>query len=487
MPSGTRIAFVTPELAPLAKVGGLADVSGSLPPALAAAGHEVRIFMPLFDIVTEKGLDLVPVPTAQQVGMTLGGRYLAFNLFERRHGGDPAEPRLYLIQCAPLFERQGQVYTEHDDEHVRWGFFQRAVVESLQRLQWSPQILHLNDWTTALIPLLLKRLYAWDQLFADTRTVMTIHNLGYQGGFIAATIDDLDLRGVADAFDQAELAGGGVNWLRTGLSMVDRITTVSPTYAQEIQTPEFGYGLDGLLRERGDAIVGILNGIDEEAWDPKLDPHLPRRFGPQDVWRRRGNKLELLRRMGLPEDPDTILYGLIARLTSQKGIDLLEEVLPAFLGERPARLVVLGSGEARYETFFANLVERFPSRVGYSRGYDEPLAHHIEGGSDVFLMPSRYEPCGLNQMYSQRYGALPLVHRTGGLADTVDPIVDGSGQGFVFDEYSAAALRAALDRSVEVWSQPERWAEAMDRGMRRHFGWGDRAEDYGEVYRDLLR
>ena len=485
MPSRPNIAFVTPEMSPLAKVGGLADVSASLPPALRAAGHDVRIFLPLYDVVARRGLDLVPVETAQQVGMTLAGRYLAFNLFERRPSGAPDEPLLYLIQCAPLFEREGKVYTEHDDEHVRWLFFQRAVIESLQRLQWAPRIMHLHDWTTALVPGLLQRKYAWDQLFADTRSVMTIHNLGYQGGFGAHVIDELDLHDMADLFDPSDVAAGGVNWLKTGLATVDRITTVSPTYAQEIQTPEHGHGLDGLLRSRGGSVVGILNGIDQDEWDPSRDRDLPVRYGRDDLWRRRRNKVELLQRVGLPADADTLLFGLIARLTSQKGVDLIEQVMPDFLSERPARLVVLGSGEVRYEQFFTDLAARFPSRVAYVKAFDDPLAHHIEGAADVFLMPSKYEPCGLNQMYSQRYGTLPLVHRTGGLADTVDPIVDGTGTGFVFDEYTGAALREALEAAVQLWQQPERWREAAERGMQREFGWGDRAERYSEVYAQL--
>lgn len=486
MAQGLNICFVTPELTPLAKVGGLADVSGSLPPELAALGHDVRVFLPLYDRIAERGLDLVPVAGAQQVEITLNGRFLSFNLFERRHDGTKATPRLYLVQCAPLYERNGQVYTDDEDEPVRWFFFQRAVIESLQRLQWAPRIMHLNDWTTALLPVLLRRRYGWDQLFAHTKTVMTIHNLGYQGGFAAHVLNDIEMTDMSDVFDPVELSHGGINWLKTGLSTVDRITTVSPTYAQEIQTERYGHGLDGLLRARGDDIVGILNGIDEVEWDPAGDRMLPVRFGVNDVWRRRRNKIELLQRVGLPEDPGTILFGLIARLTSQKGIDLIEQVMADFLSERPARLVVLGSGEARYEEFFRALAERFPSRVAYRHGYDEPLAHHIEGGSDVFLMPSLYEPCGLNQMYSQRYAALPLVHKTGGLADTVAPVEGTAGQGFVFDDYSAASLRAALDRAVALWEKPAAWQAAVERGMTRHFGWGDRAADYGDVYRALV-
>jgi len=483
---GLNIAFVTPELTPLAKVGGLADVSGSLPPELAALGHDVRVFLPLYDRIAERGMDLVPVESAQQVEMTLNGRFLSFNLFEQRHDGRPGTPRLYLVQCAPLYEREGQVYTDHDDEPVRWFFFQRAVIESLQRLQWAPRILHLNDWTTALLPVLLKRRYGWDQLFAETKSVMTIHNLGYQGGFAAHVLNDLDLTDMSDVFDPVELSGGGINWLKTGLATVDRITTVSPTYAEEIQTERYGHGLDGLLRSRGGDIVGILNGIDETEWDPAGDRMLPVRFGPRDVWRRERNKLELLQRVGLPEDPKTLLFGLIARLTSQKGIDIMAEVMADFLSERPARLVVLGSGEARYEEFFRDLAERFPSRVAYRHGYDEPLAHHIEGGSDVFLMPSLYEPCGLNQMYSQRYGTLPLVHKTGGLADTVQDVSDGKGHGFVFDEYSGVSLRGAMEHALDLWETPGAWAAAVERGMERRFGWGDRAERYGEVYRELV-
>jgi starch synthase len=486
--SAPSIAFVTSELAPWAKVGGLGDVSASLPPALAAAGHDVRIFLPFYGRIRADSIAAVPIESAQQVGMHIAGRFVSFNLFEHRPGGEPASPRMYLVQCAPFFERGDEVYTLHDDEHVRWVFFCRAVLESCQRLQWGPDVLHVHDWPTALMPLFVRTLYAWDKLFARTRTVLTIHNLGYQGVFGSQVLGELGLLPLAPHFDPVKLANGQVNFLETGLRTADRLTTVSPTYAREIQTPEQGHGLDALLRARSVDLTGILNGIDADVWSPQSDRALPIRYGANSVWRRERNKLELLARVGLPEDLRTPLLGIIARLTSQKGFDLLPEVLDSVFDARAVRLVVLGSGEAKYEAYFETLQETYPSRVAFTRGYDEPLSHLIEAGVDLFLMPSHYEPCGLNQMYSQAYGAIPLVHRTGGLADTVEPFAENPdrGTGFLFEPYAAVALHAALERALDLYDQPERWQALRRRAMQREWTWGSRAEQYTDMYRALV-
>lgn len=482
------IAFVTSELAPLAKVGGLGDVSASLPPALAAEGHDVRVFLPWYGRISSDQVEAEPVAGAQQVGLHLAGRFLTFNLFEHRPQGEPAIPRLYLVQCAPMFERGDEVYTLHDDEHVRWVFFCRAVIECCQRLQWGPDVMHVHDWPTALLPLMLRTLYGWDRLFTATRTVFTIHNLGYQGVFGAQVLEELGLGSLRPHLNPAHLNDGYVNFLETGLRTADRLTTVSPTYAREIQTPEQGHGLDALLRERSAQLTGILNGVDEAVWHPERDRMLPFRYGTRSLWRRERNKLELLARMGLPEDAQAPVLGIIARLTNQKGFDLLPEVLDALFDERSVRLVVLGSGEQKYEAYFAELQRKYPSRVAFAQGYDEPLSHLIEAGIDIFLMPSHYEPCGLNQMYSQRYGAIPLVHRTGGLADTVEPFTEfpDAGTGFVFEPYSVPALRAALDRALDLYDQPERWQELRRRAMHRDWTWGPRAEQYTDLYASLV-
>ena len=482
------IAFVTSELAPWAKVGGLADVSASLPPALAAAGHDVRVFLPWYGRIRADHLEAVPVASAQQVGLHLAGRFLTFNLYEHRPGGAPASPRLYLVQCAPMFERGEEVYTLHADEYVRWVFFSRAVIESCQRLQWGPDIVHVHDWPTALLPIMLRTLYGWDQLFANTRSVLTIHNLGYQGEFGAHILQELGLTALIPHLDPLRLQAGSVSFLETGLRTADRLTTVSPTYAREIQTPEQGHGLDALLRQRSAELTGILNGVDESVWHPQHDRALPFRYSAGSLWRRERNKLELLARVGLPEDAQTPLLGIIARLTSQKGFDLLPDVLDAVFDARPVRLVILGSGEAKYEDYFTRLAAKYPSHVAFCQGYDEPLAHLIEAGVDLFLMPSHYEPCGLNQMYSQRYGAIPLVHRTGGLADTVESFTEfpDAGTGFVFEPYETRALATALDRALDLYDQPERWQALRKRAMRRDWTWGPRAEQYADLYGSLV-
>ena len=479
-----RVVHVTGELAPWAKVGGLADVCSALPRAQAAAGLRPVLFLPYYGRLLRSGLEATPVEGAQQVPLPLGGRFLSFNLFESQHEGVP----LYLVQCAPLFERGDEIYTLHDDEGVRWVFFCRAVLESLQRLGFAPEILHAHDWTAALAPLLLRTLYAWDQLFARTRTVLTIHNLGYQGTFGSELLGRADLQPVADVLDATTLGSAPVNFLAAGLRSADRLTTVSPTYAEEIQRPEYGHGLDPILRERREALRGILNGIDDEVWGAEVDRLVPVRFSASSVWRKRRARAALLESVGLDEAPGTPVFGLVSRLAVQKGIDLLRESLPAFLRRHPARLVVLGSGEEVYESFFTGLNEAFPEQVVFRRGYDDPLAHRIEAGADFFLMPSIYEPCGLNQMYSQRYGTLPVVRRTGGLADTVVDLDEDpeNGTGIVFDVADAAALGAALERAIRIHDDEPRREAAVRRAMGRSFGWSAREREYAALYAELL-
>ena len=476
------IVMVSPECAPVAKVGGLADVCASLTPQLVERGHDVRIFLPFYEPLLNRGLELEPVLEAQQVPLPLAGRYFTFNVFETEQSGVP----LYLVQCAPLFERGDAVYTMHADEPLRWVFFCRAVLETLQRMVWAPDLLHLHDWPTALMPVLLKTVYAWDQLFARTRTVFTIHNLGYQGVFGTEVLEQIELAHAPQYFDPGDLAAGRINFLKTGLTHSDRLSTVSPSYAEEIQTPLHGHGLDGLLRERAADLRGILNGIDESEWGAEADRSVPVRYGAGSLWRKRHDRHALLARTGLSIPDGVPVLGIVSRLAEQKGFDLLPAVLESVLEERDVALVVLGSGEAHIEHFFRDLAERRSDRVAFSLGYDEALSHLIEAGSDLFLMPSHYEPCGLNQMYSQRYGTLPVVHRTGGLRDTVEPYDErtGQGTGFAFAPATVEALSASLGQALDVFENRPVWESMMRQAMSRHFGWGDRAADYGLMYRE---
>jgi starch synthase len=353
---------------------------------------------------------------------------------------------------------------------------------------FSPQVLHANDWHTGFAPLLLRTAYAWDrQRFADTKSVFTIHNIGYQGAFPAGRAGDLGPGVEPAALHHADLAAGHVNPMRHGVLHADAVTTVSPTYAHEICTPEGGHGLDGDLRSRGNAVHGILNGVDYDEWDPATDVRIPHRYDASDLAGKARNKAALFDLLRMPEAATTPLIGMVTRLTRQKGIDLLYDALPEVLERGAATFVALGSGEHHYEHFMHGLQERYPGRAVFYSGYSEELAHLIEAASDLFLMPSAYEPCGLNQMYSLKYGTVPIVRRTGGLADSVrlfDPVT-GQGTGVVFDHYDADGVRWALATALEWFGWPSVWRRLVLNGMREDYSWERQVTEYERLYAQL--
>jgi starch synthase len=478
-----RICFVASEIAPLAKTGGLADVAGALPRYLHAQGHDIRLFMPLYSSIGLSALGASHVDVAQDVPLELGVHSYRFSLLEARLPGSSVP--LYLIHCPAAFDRPS-IYTTAGDEHLRFLVLQRATLESCQRLAFAPDIIHCNDWHTALTPILLKTAYAWDRLFASSKTVMSIHNIGYQGVFPAATMYDVGtyIRWVVDPIVGSS---GSINWLREGIRHAHRVATVSPTYAQEICLPSGSYGLDFVLRARGDGIVGILNGVDYSEWNPATDRYLKHRYSIDDLSGKAATKRALLDWLNLPVEPKTPLLGIVSRMTVQKGFDVLFDSLPEILTNRDVALVALGSGEARYEDFFADLQQRFPDRVVFQRGYNEELSHLIEAASDMFLMPSLYEPCGLNQMYSLRYGTVPIVRRTGGLADSVlhfDPAT-GQGTGVVFNDFDPGGLRWGITTALEWFSWPSVWRRLVQNGMAQDFGWESSAARYEALYDQL--
>jgi len=364
---------------------------------------------------------------------------------------------------------------------------QRAALDGCQRLKFAPQIVHCNDWHTALIPMLLKTVYAWDTMFRPTRTVMSIHNIGYQGWFDASTTYDVG-GNIWDLLAPETRAGGGFNWLREGVRNADAVTTVSPTYAAEIATPLGGHGLDVVLRARRDGVVGILNGVDYTEWNPATDRYLKHRYSLQDASGKTQGKRAFLDWLNLPADANAPLLGMVTRLTVQKGIDLLFDVLPEIIATRDLSCVVLGSGEDRYESFFTNLQQRFPDRVVFHRGYSEELAHLIEAASDMFLMPSLYEPCGLNQMYSLKYGSVPIVRRTGGLADSVQhwDAATRRGTGIVFNDFDATAVRWALHTALDLIKDRDAWLQMMRNGMAQDFSWERQSREYVQLYQQLI-
>src|SRR5262249_52023788 len=389
-----------------------------------------------------------PVPHLARRRLTLGQHAFEYSVLR---GTLPGDVPVYLIDCPPLYAR-ASLYTADADEHTRFIAFTRAALDACRELRWPPQVLHCKDWHTAFAPLFLKTVHRGDSFSAATRTLLTIHNIGYQGIFPAARVADLGLSLKDRSFlQQDELASGYVNALRHGIVYADKINTVSPTHAREICTDEYGMGLQDSLRPRGDALSGILNGVDYAVWDPRNDRYLPRPYDAASLGVKAQLKEEFLGRLGFDATPGVPLAGIVSRLAVQKGIELMFDSLPAVLEARPLSFVALGSGEAQYEEFFAALARRLPQRVHFRAGYDDELAHWIEAASDLFLMPSRYEPCGLNQMYSLRYGTVPVVRKTGGLADSVvhfDP-ESGTGTGVVFNDFDAPALRWALNCALD--------------------------------------
>ncbi|MDX1460803.1 MAG: glycogen synthase, partial [Xanthomonadales bacterium] len=460
-----KICQVSAELAPFAKTGGLADVTAALSAYLHDAGHEVLVLMPHYPRVGKTAGPIEPVQGLQDLSLRVGPHQFRYSI-DRTTLPRRSLP-VHLLRCPALFGREG-IYTADGDEHLRFVALTRAAIELCQHLGFAPDIFHCHDWHTALGPLYLKTVYAWDRLFRNTRSVLTIHNIGYQGVFAADKVGDLGLQGVEQHLHQEDLARGRVNFMKTGILYADLITAVSPTYAREIQRPEFGLGLEDLLRERRQTVVGILNGVDYGEWNPATDELLPANYSPRKMKGKAQCKQQLMEELGLEPGSTIPLVGIVSRLVSQKGIDLIEAVVPRLLARREFAMAILGSGERRYEHFFSTLQNRFRDRVCYYRGYNEKLAHWIEAGADMFLMPSQYEPCGLNQMYSLKYGTVPIVRETGGLADSVEMVNPDreTGNGIVFRDYDSGGLNWALNLALDLYTDRRLWKKIVANGMR---------------------
>ncbi|MGA9115849.1 MAG: glycogen synthase GlgA [Bacteroidota bacterium] len=483
-----KILFISTEVEPFAKTGGLADVSSALPRAVKALGHDVRTVMPRYGEVDAARWGLREEP-GTTVRIPLDGTLASGRLLSLPGGEVP----VYFLENPLLYGREG-IYTDPEgnrdfpDNHLRFIFFCRAVLEAVKFLDWKPDLLHCNDWPTALVPAYLRTLHRSDPFFEGTRTLFTIHNMAYQGVFPRGHFPATGLP--ADLMSEAGLeAYGSMNFLKAGLMFADLLTTVSPTYAREIQSsPELGCGLEGLLQRRSTHLHGILNGADYGIWNPSTDSLIPRRYDISTVAEgKTANKRALLAAMDLPFSGETPVIGMISRLVDQKGFDLLGPALDG-IAAAGAQLVLLGTGDPAYEKMLRAAAERLPGKVGVRIGFDTPLAHLVEAGSDMFLMPSRYEPCGLNQMYSLRYGTVPVVRATGGLEDTVEDADEGGSAptGFKFSRYAAEDLLGAVRRAVELWRRPRDWARIRANGMAADFSWARSAGAYERLYRSLL-
>lgn len=482
-----KIALVTAELYPFAKVGGLGDVASALSKELARAGHEITVFLPRYSGITAERFPELTAELKGEVEVPLGGRVETARLFV---GMIPrSEVRLVLIDHDGFFARP-HPYTDpttgkdYADNQERYIFFCKAVLASWKALDLSPDVVHLNDFQTALIAPLLRESLADDPRYATVGTLFSIHNMGYQGVFAT---DAMRFTGLPNSLSQPMGAleyYGHLNFMKAGLAYADKISTVSERYADEIQSSaEFGSGLEGVLAGRRADLIGILNGIDTEVWDPAHDRVLPFHYDATDLGGKAANKVRLLETMELPVEPEVPVFGIISRLVSQKGFDLIEQIAGDLMGHR-LKLVVLGTGEPRFEELMRRLRNSYPQKFALSVEFNDPLAHLIEAGSDCFLMPSRYEPCGLNQMYSLRYGTIPVVRKTGGLADTVTDFNPdtGKGNGFVFEEYSGHALLGAIERALSTYEHKRVWKKLVQEAMSIDHSWARAAKKYAELY-----
>jgi starch synthase len=480
-----NICFVASECVPFVKTGGLADVLGSLPRHIQSANNTCRIVIPRYSSinVTDCGLRRVDSNTLENIRI---GQHSFENIFWEGRLPD-SEVLINLVECPHYFDRK-QIYTNDPDEGERFLFLQKAALNVLRASGSSPDILHCNDWQAGLLPALIRHENRKDSFFETTRTVFTIHNLAYHGTFPLSIIDQAGL-------DPNETVPGGtyeyygsVSMLKAGICVADAVTTVSPTYAREILTPEQGAGMDSVLRARPDNITGILNGIDLDTWNPVSDPLLPHNFSDTDLTGKDSCRTSLLNHVHLPVISEVPVIGIVSRFADQKGFALLFPFLSDLLQERFFQLIVLGTGDAGTVRYFQKLEAEFPDMISLSSGYNEELAHLIEGGADIFLMPSRYEPCGLNQMYSMRYGTIPVVRRTGGLADTVFDVDENPerGNGFSFGPYSSDALERVILRAIRSFSDKTRWSAIQRRGMTTDYSWTPAALRYTSLYSSLL-
>ena len=486
MPSRLRILLVASEASPFAKTGGLGDVTGALPRGLRALGHDVRILMPRHRGVEQHASEIKTI--VPRLAVPLGDRIVEGALQEAETA---AGVPVYFLAQDQYFDRDGLYGTadgDYWDNCERFVFFCRGALESVIELGevWRPQIIHVNDWQTGLIPVYLRTLYRDHPVLGSLATVLTIHNLAYQGVFWHY---DMAMTGLGwDLFTPAGLEFyGKINFLKGGLVFSDLLTTVSRTYAAEIRTPEFGNGLDGVLEERVRDLYGVINGIDYEQWNPAKDPALPRHYSADEPEGKTVCREALRRELGLADTPGPIV-GMVTRLAGQKGLDLALEALPAML-DAGCQVALLGSGEAHLEEAWMQAAARYPGQVAVRLGYDTALSSRIYGGADCFLMPSRYEPCGLGQLVALRYGAVPIVRRTGGLADTVTEFdaARRAGTGFLFDAFEADAMLDAIRRVVAAFRRPELWNALVRNGMTEDFSWDASAREYALLYKKALR
>jgi starch synthase len=473
-----HIAFAASECVPFSKTGGLADVVGALPRALAALGHQVSVYVPRYRQTKLED----PQTVVRSVTVPFDDKYRFCSVVT---AGTSSGVRFYFVEYPPYFDREaiyGTPAGDYPDNAERFALFCRAVIEA-SKILGVPHVFHCHDWQSALIPVMLRTLYAEDPAFREVATVFTIHNMGYQGLFPPDTLPLLTLPWDLLTISKMEFFGQ-VNFLKGALVMSDYVTTVSKKYSQEIQTTEYGFGLEGVLRNRAATVTGILNGVDYEEWSPQTDKFIVAKYSAQDLAAKQKCKQDLLAAFGIKNaDTKVPVIGIVSRFAAQKGFDLIAQIIDRLAREEMI-MVILGSGDKLYEEAFQRLHKQFPSKIAIKVAFDNATAHKIEAGADMFLMPSRYEPCGLNQIYSLKYGTVPIVRATGGLDDTIEPwdARSGKGTGFKFTDYNGEALLTTIKQALIAYQDPSSWQTLMRNGMARDFSWGASAREYGKVY-----
>ena len=472
-----KVLFVTSEALPFMATGGLGDVSGSLPRALRERLIGCRVVMPLYDCIPQNLRDQMKFITSLSVPVSWRRQYCG--VFEAKAGG----VIYYLIDNQYYFKR-GDMYGHYDDAE-RFAFFSRAVLEMLPYIDFKPDIIHCNDWQTALTPTYYSLFYAGREGYENIKTIFTIHNIQYQGKYGMELLNDV--LGISDS-DRAVLEYDGcVNFMKGAIETANKVTTVSPTYAHEILDPWYSYGLDGILKEREWKLCGILNGIDTDIYDPATDKAIFANYSAEKPGNKVKNKLELQKHMGLPEREDVPVIGMVSRLTNQKGFDLVRETLDKLLYENDVQVILLGSGDWQYESFFKEVQTRYPQKFSNYIGFVPDLARKIYAGSDMFLMPSKSEPCGLSQMVALRYGSIPIVRETGGLKDSVMDSGDGTGNGFTFGSYNSGDMYYTIQRALDGYSNKKGWQILVKRALECDNSWGNSANQYIRMYKALIK
>ncbi len=479
-----KIAFVSSEVFPFAKTGGLGDVAGALPKDIARMGNEVKVFMPKYNFVDEEKYNLKYCWDIGEMPVQVNGTIRFMHLHQAKLPDSNVE--INFIDCPHYFFR-GQIYTNDPDEDERFILFSKGVIEVLQRLQWTPDIIHCNDWQTGLLPIFVKDNYNWDRMFDKTAFLFTIHNIGYQGVFSQKTVFASEISERLFYPGGPVEMNGNVNFMKAGILFSEVINTVSPTYAREILTPDYGAGLENVLKLRERDLYGILNGVDYSTWDPSNDKLIPFRYNADYLSGKIKNKKFLLEHFHLEFDEAIPLIGIVSRLVLQKGFDIVMDAINQLLG-LDARWIILGSGEDKFEQMFMNVSRSYRDKAAVYIGYNTEISHLVEAAADIFLMPSRYEPCGLNQIYSLKYGTVPVVRKTGGLSDTVQDWHEyksagkESGTGFSFDDYTGPALYSALIRAIDTFHNKSVWNKIQRNGMSKVYSWQNAAKSYIDLY-----